>query len=148
MSEQEFEKYLTSRYSSALQFYDRRACQNKWGYRALSVYIIIASAALAALGTINEPPQRVLVAVLSPTIAIAMGVISLFQLQQNWLSYRATWDALKREPHLRTARLSDYSTTTDPNALFVHRVEALLSKEGAEWLNRQSRDEGQQQKKA
>ncbi len=139
MTDDEFQAYLANRHSQMVQFYDERAGQNKLGYRVLSVYVILISLGLAA--TLPFVPQdcallRWLFSILLASIAGASGLLAHFQFHENWLRYRSTWDALQREPHLRTARVGDYAAAPDRNSLFVQRVEALVSAEGAEWLRK------------
>ncbi len=138
MTDQEFVEYRDNRFHSALGFYDRRARQNKFWYVAMSVFVVVASASVAVLTRVEEPPWRTMSTILATSVTIVAAILGLFQFQQNWLSYRATWDALQREPHLRIAGLGEYQSATDRNALFVERVESLLAKEGADWLARHS----------
>ncbi len=144
MNDQEFGEYRDGRYAQAVGFYDRRARQNKFWYALLSTYVVVASASVSVLTQVDGGGLKTAVTVLATSVTIGAAVLGLFQFQQNWLSYRATWDALQREPHLRTAGLGEYSDATDRNALFVERVEGLLARESAEWLARHShrKDEG------
>lgn len=137
MSDQEFQEYLNTRYQDLLSFYDRRSVQNKRGFRALSLFVIVTSGLLAPLiGTGVLADRRMIGALLSASIVVASAMLAHFQFNENWLSYRATWDALQREPHLRNARIGDYEDAVDRNSLFVKRVEAISAREGGDWLKR------------
>ena len=144
MSDEEFQEYLDGRYTQALRFYDCRARLNKLGYRVCSIYIIVASASLSPLIVTDDPLFKSVAGVFSATIVVVTALMSHFQFQENWLSYRSSWDALRREPHLHSARLGDYGTAIDRNALLVERVETLLSREGAEWLSRHVRKDAKE----
>jgi hypothetical protein len=142
VSDQEFDQYLSTRFCEVVKFYDTRAQQNKLGHRVCSVSIIIVSAVLAPListGILSD--HQVLGGFLSASIVVASAIMAHFQFNENWLSYRATWDALQREPHLRAAGLGEYSDAADRNALFVQRVESIAAREGSEWLARHSQTE-------
>jgi hypothetical protein len=76
---------------------------------------------------------------LSASVVVATAIESHFQFNENWLTYRATWDALQREPQLRAARIGEYADAPDSNVLFVQRVEAIVSEQGSEWLARHRR---------
>jgi hypothetical protein len=146
MSDEDFDKYFNGRFAEAVSFYDKRAKQNKWGYRLCSLYVILVSATLAGLGGVDTGITRLLIVVLAPTVTIVTGALALFQLQENWLSYRSTWDALKREPSLRMAGVGEYDGAADRNGLFVQRVEGLIAGEGVNWLARQARKEDSAQR--
>jgi len=142
VTDDEYQKYLNDRYQTLLAFYDTRAQQNKLGHRACSVFIIGMSGILAPLiGTGALLKHAMLGAFMSASVVIATAITSHFQFNENWLGYRRTWDALKRELFLRDARVGDYANTSDRNVLFVQRVEAVASDEGAEWYGRHRRQQ-------
>lgn len=140
MTDEEYKKYLTDRYASLVAFYDDRAQRNKLGHRVCSVFIIVMSGILAPLigaGALQKHPM--MGAFMSASVVIATAITSLYQFNENWLSFRRTWDALKREPHLHDAGAADYAASEDRNKLFVERVESIASDEGAEWYGRHQR---------
>ena len=134
MTKEEYEAYYAGRYQQMLDYYDRRAIWSKRAYMAFSVYVIVGSFVLTGVAAADFSWTKVVTAVLAPTIGISAALLSLFKFHENWLRYRSTWDCLKREPHYRAAGLREYSGHSDPNLLFVERVEALIAREGAEWL--------------
>jgi hypothetical protein len=136
MTDQEFHDYLQARYDDILAWYDKRAGQNKWSHYGISLYLFAASAFLTAVSGL--PEWKIWATLAAAGASIAAATLGLFKCQENWLGYRATWDALKREPHLRTAAIGEYASAPDKNALFVQRVEGLISREGAQWLARHS----------
>lgn len=142
MTDAELEQYRKGRYSELLEFYDRKAGRNKSIFYLGSAYVVLASAALVPLTTLGSSGGRALTIVIAPTVAAVAGLLSLFQAQQNWRSYRAAWDALKREDSLWRARLDEYGVSSDPHATFVARVEAVASSEGKDWYVRQGEGSG------
>ena len=138
VTDEELQKYLSSRFVKMLNYYDKRAMQSKRAYRRLSIYVVVASSLLAPIVTLDLGKWRFLTAILSSSIAIAAGVLSHYKFHEDWLRYRSTWDCLRREQSLHMARLTEYANHLDPNALFVLRVEAIFAKEGAEWLQKHS----------
>ena len=144
MTDEEYERYLNGRYSHLVGFYDKRAQENKRWHRACSVFIIVVSGILAPListGLLSKHPM--IGGFLSASVVIATAISSHFQFNETWLNYRKTWDALKREPYLRDARVADYVNVADRNALFVERIESVASEEGNEWLGRHIRRQEQ-----
>jgi len=102
------------------------------------VYVIVVSAGLAPFVSFAPPEAgwRLAAALLSVTIVVATGLLSHLKCHENWLSYRASWDALNRERQYFSAGVQDYKSCSDKNALFVERVEAILAREGADFYAR------------
>lgn len=143
MSESAINKYLAKDYAKALKFYDDRARSSKITYRVFSVYLIVAAAILTPLVAL-APEQgywRIVAAALSATLVIATGILAHLKSHENWLSYRASWDALERERRLFEMTSGPYRSDPDKSALFVERVEAILTKEGAEFFARHANDD-------
>src|SRR5262245_31058285 len=138
MNETAIKKYLDEDFQQALDFYDRRANRSKKWYRGLSVYLIVVAAALTptvAL-TAEQDVWRIVSTILSATIMVATALLSHLKAHENWLSYRGSWDALKRERRLYETGVDVYASTLDKHALFVERVEAVLSREASDFYAR------------
>ena len=138
MTDQEFVAYRDGRYAKALEYYDGRAIRNQRWYHFCSVYTLAVSIAVTPvlLGDWPKGHGLILAAMLSPTIALVAGASDHFRFHENWLSYRAAWDALQRELRWHDARVGPYAGIQDRNARFVERAEDLMSHEGGEWLAR------------
>src|SRR5262245_32548333 len=54
----------------------------------------------------------------------------------NWITYRSTAEALKREKHLFLATAGPYGAE-NPHSLLAERVESLVSQEHAKWASGQ-----------
>jgi hypothetical protein len=141
MSADELNTYVDGRFSELLNYYDKRAVSAKWGYTICSVYVLVVSVAIApiqamSLGAKSSDVGKIIVAILSPTVALIAGLAAHFKFHENWLSFRATWDALQRELALFKAGAGDYRSISDANARFVERVEALAANEGKDFYSR------------
>ena len=77
--------------------------------------------------------------VISALVAIGTSVLKTFKYQENWINYRTTCETLRKEIHYYNASLNDYNFSNDPMALFVERVEALISRENTLWLTVQKK---------
>ena len=138
MDEAAIKKYLAEDYAKASKFYDDRALFSKRVYRALSIYLVVASAVLTPLVAL-APDQvwwRITTAALSATLVIATGILAHLKSHENWLSYRASWDALERERRFFETGSGPYLSLPDKSSLFVERVEAILTKEGTDFFAR------------
>jgi Protein of unknown function (DUF4231) len=138
MTVEEFEVYRDGRYAKASRYYDRRAVRNQRCYHLCSAYVLVVSIAVTPvlLSDLAGKHGVALAAIMMPTVAVVAGLSDHFRFHENWLSSRATWDALQHELQWHTAGAGPYKGTEDLNAQFVERVEEIISREGAEWLAR------------
>ena len=81
---------------------------------------------------------------LGVAVVVLEGLQSLFQFQQNWMTYRSTCEELKHEKFLWLAKAGPYATTNAPDALLAERVESLISREHAKWLVTREQGEKEQ----
>jgi len=139
MTDDEFISYRDGRYKSAMEFYDKRAASNKKWYRFFSIYVLVSSVAIAPILAFDSVLShgKAIAAILAPTVALATALASKFHFHEYWLNYRATWDALQHEVQWHTARVGPYKEVPDRNAVFVERVEQLISREGTDWVARE-----------
>jgi hypothetical protein len=63
-------------------------------------------------------------------IVLQEGAQHLYQLQEHWISYRSTAEALKHKHSLYLARAGPY-TREDRHRLLAERIEGLISQEHA-----------------
>lgn len=143
MTDHDFILYKDGRYKEALNFYDDRANKNRFWYRVCSVYVLIVSVAIAPILLLIVKPialgvlildGKTIAAILSPTVAIVTGIVAHYRCHDNWLRYRAAWDALKHEVHWHDAQVGPYVNASDKHAQFVERVESIILNEGSDWL--------------
>ena len=71
--------------------------------------------------------------VLGTTIAVLEGVQQIGKYQQNWIIYRTTAEALKREKYLFLSGAGPYASANNPKTLLAERVEATLLREHLQW---------------
>ena len=77
------------------------------------------------------------VAFLGVLITVLEGILQLNQYQQNWVTYRATCEAMKHEKFTYLARAGVYATAADARALLAERVETIGSQENSKWASLQ-----------
>lgn len=141
MDDSRIEKYLTIDFVAARQFYDARAKTNKRVYSVFSLYLIIVSALLTVLTAVAPDGAcwRWLAPALAATLSIAASVLNHSKAHENWLSFRASWDALERERRLFETLSGPYSKADDARTMFVERVEAIQAREGTDFFARHSK---------
>jgi hypothetical protein len=74
---------------------------------------------------------------LGAAIACAEGIQQLNQYHHNWITYRATAEALKHEKYLFLSTAGPYASANNPKALLAERIESLVSQEHAKWASTQ-----------
>jgi hypothetical protein len=137
----EFEKYLEERYHPQIKWYDMKAISNQNIYRIIQWIVIILAAVTPVLVAIVDVETwvRWVAVVISALVAIGTSVLKTFKYQENWINYRTTCETLRKEIHYYNASINDYESSNDPMALFVERVEALISRENTLWLTVQKK---------
>lgn len=134
MDAAKFEQYLSDRYGDQIIWYRDRASRNKIFYQIFQWGVIVLSATVPVLVvSIPKPLQWVPVSV-SILLAIGTAALKTFKFQENWINYRTVSETLKKEKHFYNASLNDYADSEDKEALFVERVESLISRENSLWV--------------
>lgn len=94
------QRYLSERVDDQIKWYGNKSSRNKRAHHLLRIVEIVAAALIPSLtGYVDEKTGGVKLAVglLGVIVAVAAGLLALYKLQENWLQYRATYEALKHE---------------------------------------------------
>ncbi|MCL0075714.1 DUF4231 domain-containing protein [Dehalococcoidia bacterium] len=134
MNKEEFHKYLKSRYKDQIAWYGRKSVWNRRAYQIFQWTAIILSASTPVLIVIGEGWVKWLAVVVAALVAISTAALKTFKYQENWISYRTTAETLKKQIHFYEASIQGYENVEDKEALFVERVESLISRENTLWL--------------
>lgn len=140
MNQKSFDDYLKSRYEKQVAWYSNKSALNKRWFLGVSIYIVIISTIVPILMLVLDTSflaTKLFIAVLSSTVAIAVGINNLLKFQDNWISYRTTSETLKKERSFFLGHVGDYAQASDKEALFIERVEATISRENSLWLTTQ-----------
>ena len=149
MNREDFQKYLKERYEEQINWYDKKSIWNQKMYRRFQWVVIVLSAitpVLVAIVAINPEANETswlltktswLAVGISALVAIGTTGLKTFKYQENWINYRTTCETLRKEIHFYKAAVNEYKDTEDPEALFVERVESLISRENTMWLTAQ-----------
>ena len=134
MNKDDLKEYLKNRYYDQIDWYDKKAIYNEKMYKGLQTIVAILSVITPIMLVAREEWLLWLAVVSSGIVAIGCALLKTFKYQENWINYRTTCETLRKEIHYYDAKLYDYHDTKDPEALFVERVEALISRENTLWL--------------
>lgn len=139
MDKAAFDQYLKERYFDQIDWYDRKSLWNQKWYTRLQWCMIILAALTPALVAIDASALDLafvkwIAVVTSFSVAVLAAALKTFKFQENWMNYRTTCETLRKEIHLYRGGVGEYSNTKDREALFVERVESLISRENTLWL--------------
>jgi hypothetical protein len=114
-------------------WYEKAATVSRLAYQILKMTALAAGAAVTVLAAISAPAA--LTASVAGAIVVMEGAQQMFQFHQNWISYRDTAEALRRQAFLY---VSDAGPFDDP-ATRRGRLAAILNdvtmKESATWTD-------------
>ncbi|MCB0548795.1 MAG: DUF4231 domain-containing protein [Phaeodactylibacter sp.] len=132
----EEQAYMQQRVENQLKWFEEKSAWNQDRYKRLRMIAITFSALIPLLvGFIQENTMllKILAGLAGVAIAIAEGWLSLYKYQENWIQYRATAEALKRETFLYKTGAAEYRNEKAPYPLFVERIEAIIKGDTQNW---------------
>jgi hypothetical protein len=129
------EEYIEQRLDDQISWYDRKSGTNQLSFKRLRFAEIVTAAIIPFLSGFAGGSLLIKIAIgaLGVLVAVIASLLALLRFQEHWISYRATAEALKTEKFLFLTQTQPYDTS-DALHLLVQRVEALLSKESAQWI--------------
>jgi Protein of unknown function (DUF4231) len=118
-----------------MSYYERAAGRAQKAFRIGRLITLITAAAIPICALLNFSP--LLTAALGALIAVLEGTQQIFQFHENWLNYRSTAEALRRERLLYTSGAGPYAEAESAGrsaaTLLAERVVALTTEEQAKW---------------
>lgn len=141
MEKDKFEEYLKSRYRKETNWYDKKAIRNHRAYQFFQWSAIVLSASTAVLVVIGDGSFKWIAVVIAVLVAISTAALKTFKYHENWINYRTTCETLRKEYHYYEADIHGYGEAEDKEALFVERVESLVSRENTLWVITHEKDD-------
>jgi len=135
MTDEKFDEYLNERYLDQISYYGSKAGKNKRLYNWFQWTVIVVSAVLPVLVVSIREDYKWAAAGLSVVLAIGTSALKAFKFQENWMNFRQMAETLKQEKYFCEAGLGPYANSPDKRTTFVDRVETLISRENAIWIN-------------
>jgi hypothetical protein len=123
------------RLEDQLAWYEDKARHHRRWFQSLKVGQIVVAAAIPAVAAAGASAG--VAGALGAVVVVMEGLQQLFQFQQNWIAYRGTAEALKREKYLYRAAAGPYAGVDGRDRLLAERVESLVSQEHAAWSEAQ-----------
>jgi Protein of unknown function (DUF4231) len=124
-----------ARLEGQIAWYDSRSGSAQRWFKTAKVTEIVCAAAVSVIAHFSA----VAVSILGGAILLLEGLQHLNQWQHNWITYRATCEALRHEKYTYLARSGPYDDLPDAAArkLLAERVEGLISTEHSKWITNQ-----------
>ncbi len=130
------DEYIKKRVEDQIAWYDAKAKSNKRYHLWMKGLIIILSASIPFLSSIdvsNPEIKNVIFAGLGASITILSGISGLLKFHEKWTKYRTTSQALTGEKILYSTKAGHYSNPSVSFANFVENVEGIINNECKEW---------------
>ncbi len=119
-------------------WFSKRAVSSRTTYLWLKGTQIVLTALIPVVSVLWAGDlQRGLSALLGAGVGIIEGLLQMGQYHQNWLLYRGTREALKREEFLYQAKAGPYAGAADRDTLYFERCDAVVTGENSKWLAQQ-----------
>jgi hypothetical protein len=118
------------RLEDQISWYDRKSGDGQRRYKGLKLLELAVAAALPVVAGLHSPAW--VTGGLAAVIVVLEGAEHLYQLQEHWITYRSTAEALKRERYLYLAEAGPYAGE-DRHSQLAERIEGLISQEHAKW---------------
>jgi hypothetical protein len=116
-----------------IDWYDRNAASNQKLFKVIKVIQVVFGSLVPVVATAGG--ARWVLGALGAGVVVLEAVQQLFQFHRNWISYRATCEALRREQHLFLVGAGVYARARDRVVLLAERLEDLVGRETAEWAS-------------
>ena len=130
---------VMERLEDQINWYDKKSGYNQRMFKGMKTATIVISVSIPLLAAFSsyKPIPGPLIALFTGTLGAAIAFLEamqqLNQYHQNWITYRATAEALSREKFLFLGNAGDYAAAVNPKALLAERVESLVSQENSKW---------------
>ncbi len=128
--------YLSSRVDDQTNWLESKAASNQKKYKSLRTMSLFASVLVPLLSGYSEKfgiSVTIVVGVLGAIVAVCQGLLALNRYHENWMEYRSTAEALKREKIMYATHTAPYTAQNSFN-LFVENTEKILAGENQKWL--------------
>jgi Protein of unknown function (DUF4231) len=119
------------RLEDQIAWYDAKSTAAQRTYKRLKILQLLSAAAVPVTAAADAVTW--VIVGLGCLVLILEGLQQLGQYHENWINYRATSQALKREKYLYLAGAGPYAQAAKPDRTLAERVEGLASQEYGRW---------------
>lgn len=127
---EDISNYIENRFRQEVKWYDKKAIKNKNCAQIFNVITIFCGALTPIFAALD---YQIITIILASIVTISFGLLKFYKFEEHWHNYRTICETLKKEENYFTYRTQGYSTTQEPEKLFVERIESLISRENTTW---------------
>jgi hypothetical protein len=130
-------KYLKYRFKGTRKYCKKRVRQSMYNFFVVQIITILVSALIPIINVTGFGDNfliRMVSSVLGSIIVILTGFLQLFKLYEKWILFMSTVDSLEFEYYNYVYGLPTYSTSNDPDKLFVQKIESIILAKGERYL--------------
>lgn len=113
------------------RWYDKSATNSRLAYQGLKLVTLLLGGAVTVLAAIGSPAA--VTASLAAAIVASEGIQQLFQLQTNWILYRAGAESLRHHAFLYAARAQPYDDPTTRRDRLADTLRTITTTENTKW---------------
>lgn len=120
--------------SNYIDYYHYRAWTCKWWFYGLNTVKLFALFSAVIIRLIKSGEDISAYVAASSAICLAIeGVLALYHLQEKWILYRNTNNALMSEVRFFAASEGEYQNQEERFGIFVEKVESIIGDEARKW---------------
>ena len=127
------EEYLQQRADEQINWMEGKSKDNQQRYKFFKVVEIVLAASIPLI--VSYPSLAVATGIIGVIIVVLNGMQQLYKYHENWLTYRTTIEALKREKFLFQSQSDPYNDEATAFNRFVQNFEAILANENKKWVD-------------
>jgi hypothetical protein len=124
-------EFIETRLKPQIDWYDKKSIQNKRFAYLFNIITIFCGALTPIFAAIDFKDLTIVFGVV---VAISLGLLKFCKFEEHWHNYRTTCETLRKEEIFFKFSSDVYANATNPQQLFVERVESLISRENTLWL--------------
>ena len=137
--------YSEERLDGQIEYYSVNASKNKSNFHRSQIIIIIVGALIPVVNIIDFASLeiRLISAILGAIIVGVAGITQLKKYHENWIMYRSTEEALKKEKYTYENNAGEYSGLSDEekDKRIVENTESIISNQNVVFFIMHKRNE-------
>jgi len=139
--------YVKNRLDDQIDWYSKNATKNKSRFHGFQIAVIIIGAIIPLVNLVDFAPTeiRIISSILGVIIVGVSGILQLKKYHENWISYRSTEEALKKEKYTYENNAGEYSGLDEEKKLklLVENVESTISNQNVVFFITHKKGESQ-----
>lgn len=135
----DIETYMKDVVDDQIDWHDKKAIFHQKRYKKRIKLITLMSLLIPIVSILNFDSEilmllkDIIIALLGAAISFLTYTLNLDKDHKNWIDYRNTCEALKREKQLYLFSVGKYSDIVNKDTIFVQTTQDILNKQNINW---------------